>query len=112
MKKTALFMSILISAVGVAAVANAAVNGTPTGTITFLTSGWSANSMRVQLSAPFFNPEGCPAFDGYITDPADPGTNLYHSILQGAFLSGKSVWLTISGCFAGRPKIIGVNVFP
>jgi hypothetical protein len=112
MKKTALFMSVLFLAASVPVVANAAVNVTGTGRITFLTSGFASNSMRVTLDTAFSNPEGCAVSDGFITDPADPGTPLYHSILLAAFLSGKPVSLIISGCFVSRPKIIGVSVTP
>lgn len=112
MKKTALFMSILFSAASVPMVADAAVNVTAVGHINFLTSGFSSNSMRVTLDVPFSNPEGCAATDGYITDPADSGAPLFHSIMLAAFLSGKPVSLVISGCFATRPKIIGVTATP
>jgi hypothetical protein len=112
MKAIAVFTTLLFVATSVPTSANAAVNQTNTGRITFLTSGWAMNSMRVQTDAAFNNPEACPSADGYITDPSDTGTPLYHSILLGAFLAGKPVSLTISGCFSGRPKIIGVNVTP
>jgi hypothetical protein len=69
-------------------------------------------SMRVATTAPFLNPEGCSTFDGYITDPADSGTPLYHAILLQAFQTQKRVSLAISGCFLGRPRIIGVTMLP
>lgn len=112
MKTIAVFTTLLFVATSMAATANAAVNWTNTGRITFLTSGWGINSMRVQTDAAFNNPEACPIVDGYITDPSDAGTPLYHSILLGAFLAGKPVSLTISGCSLGRPKIVGVTVTP
>jgi hypothetical protein len=112
MKMIAVFTTLLFTATSMATTANAAVNFTNTGRITFLTSGWAVNSMRVQTDAAFNNPDACPIVDGYITDPSDAGTPLYHSILLGAFLSGKPISLAISGCAFGRPKIIGVTVTP
>lgn len=112
MKTIAIFTTLLFVATSVPTTASAAVNVTTTGRITLLTSGWASNSMRVQTDGAFSNPEACPVTDGYVTDPSDPGTALYHSILLGAFLAGKPVSLFISGCFASRPKIIGVTVTP
>lgn len=84
---------------------------TASGQITFYGVGWSGNVVRVQTTAPFVA-NGCAATDGYMTDATDPGNPAYQQALHGAFLSGRSVQLVLSGCTGtGRPKIIGVNVF-
>lgn len=112
MKVMTPFLAVFFAGIvtGVPVIANADVNTTSPGRITFMTSGFASSSMRVTTSAPLFNPEGCPTFDGYITDPADTGSPLYHAILLQAFQTGRPVSLTISGCFVGRPKIIGVSM--
>ena len=82
------------------------------GTITSYNTGWLADSIRVTTTAPTTNPQNCPTLDGYVTSPSDPGNRASQAALLTAFVSGKSVSLVISGCYQGRPQIIGVSIVP
>lgn len=83
----------------------------PSGTITSYNVGWSADQVRVTTTvSPIYNPDGCTSADGYITSPSDPGNHAYQAALLAAYVAGKSVTLQVSGCFIGRPQIVGVNV--
>lgn len=82
---------------------------TVSGNITFAQGGWYNSYLRVQLGGvQFNNPDNCSANDGFITDPGDQGNSLFNSMLISAYMAGKKVELTISGCTGLRPKIISV----
>ena len=110
MKKCFLVLSIVFAlAIGVPQVFAQAT--TQPGTITFYGTGWSADQASVKTTAPFVA-NGCPSTDAYLTNPSDPGNHAYQAALLAAFLAGKQVTLTVSGCYIGRPQIIGVTVYP
>jgi hypothetical protein len=88
------------------------VGSTQQGTITFYGVGWSANTVRVQTTAPPMNPGSCTGTDGYMTNPSDSGNQAYQAALLSAFLAGKNVVLILQGCTSNRPQIIGVYVYP
>ncbi len=93
--------------------ASAAPTATEEGFITFASGGWVNPSMLVRLGVTSFtNPASCPATDGYLTDPADPGHELFNSMLLSAYLAKRRVQLTIDGCTVGRPRIIAVAILP
>jgi hypothetical protein len=74
-------------------------------------SGWVEPYVRVQLgNLPTINPDACPVADGYITDPADSGNQLFNSMLLSAYMANKRVRLTIDGCAGLRPRIIAVEI--
>lgn len=82
------------------------------GTITSYITGWSADQVKVETTAPFVNPAGCPDMDGYTTSPSDPGNHAHQAALLAAFVSGIPVviWVSNTTCYAGRPEIIGVGM--
>lgn len=83
------------------------------GHINFMGGGWTGNQVRVQLAnVPFTNPSSCPRTDGYMTDPATAGVDLFNSMLLSAYMASKRVKLTVDGCHELRPKIIGVVILP
>jgi hypothetical protein len=79
--------------------------------ITQIRTGWVIDTMAVFTQAPLANP-GCTVTNaGYVTDPADSGHQLFHSVLLAAFINGKEVQITAAGCIIGdKPRIIGVDV--
>jgi hypothetical protein len=87
---------------------------TDPGRITEFGAGWVAAMVSVKLDAPYVNPGNCADHQGYSTDPADPGSPVYHASLLAALLAGKQVRLVVRGCIGGidRPRIIGVYVIP
>jgi hypothetical protein len=66
--------------------------------------------MLVRHSQPLVNPGNCPNSFGYNTNPADPGVNLFHTMLISAFTNRKEVSLLISECAWGNPRLIAVVV--
>ena len=83
---------------------------TQKGKITLYTTGWNVNSIRVQTTAPFVGTPCASIADGYITSPSDPGNAAHQAALLMAYETNKSVSFALDGCYAGRPKIIGVYV--
>ena len=100
---------IWISSVSAAALAQSVV---PSGTITSYNTGWLEDQVRVTTSVPITNPQNCAATDGYITSPSDPGRRATQTALLAAFIAGRSDALIISGCYLGRPQMIGVTIVP
>ncbi len=91
----------------------AAPTQTGVGHIVYINGGWVNSNLRVQLAdLPNMNPDGCPMADGYITDPSDPGNQLFNSMLLSAFMGKKRVRLTLDGCAELRPRIISVEILP
>lgn len=104
--------SVLLSAllfVFLSGMSNAAPVGTARGKITLFATGWNVNSFRVATSAPFTD-IGCGAIDGYIASPADPANAAHRDALLMAWQNNKFVSFVVDGCYASRPKIIGVYV--
>jgi hypothetical protein len=86
---------------------------TPVFRIRYLGSGWTLDQMLVfpDQPLPLTNPGGCGNNpDSYITQPADPGHSLFHTILLSAFLNGRQVQMVISGCWLDHPRLIGVDI--
>jgi hypothetical protein len=81
------------------------------GTITLLRTGWNADSFAIVLEGPIVNPANCPTPDGYISHSSLPGYNTYYAAALTAYVAKQSVGVTIHNteCFAGRPKLIGIN---
>jgi hypothetical protein len=86
------------------------------GTITEIVGGWINNAMLVAHSQPQINPGHCVNQNGYGTNPADPGVNLFHTMLLSAFMNRREVNLLISaaggpsGCPWGQPHLIAVDI--
>jgi len=85
---------------------------TPFGSVVALQAGWVDDQVLVFHSVnPMTNPDGCTVVtNGYITNPADPGHNLFHSMLLSALLNRREVAMVISGCFLDRPRIVSVSI--
>lgn len=86
------------------------------GVITGYFTGWGGNAVRVQISNTNYSESGCPNQDGYMTQEVDFGPGSFKTntaALLAASMTGKKVQVVVDGCnSAGRPKIIGVSVFP
>jgi hypothetical protein len=83
------------------------------GTVTLLRTGWNLNSFGIQTSAPFINPVGCPAHDGYVSTKPAPGYDTFYDAAKLAFLTDVNTVVVVvdnNACSAGRPKIIGINL--
>jgi len=111
MSKVLTKVAVFLFAAGLASSAHAQ-QWSAAGTITFYTTGFLADQVRVQTTAPFINPANCPTTDGYITNPSDSGNHTHQAALLGAYLSGKTVQIVVSttACYLGRPQIIAVTI--
>jgi len=78
--------------------------------VNYIAAGWTAAHVRVQTSATFYNPESCPATDGYMVEASLPGAQLFASMLLTAFSTNREVKLVLDGCVLERPRIIGVTL--
>jgi hypothetical protein len=80
------------------------------GYITWLSTGWYEDTMSVITTAPLAN-LNCPVTDaGYATNPSDPGHQLHHAALLGAYYNHKRVQILVDGCVYDKPRILAVNV--
>ena len=106
----------LIVAIGVAAAAVVppayAQTSTTTVSVSGVRTGWNGDSFAITTYEPIYNPASCPTPDGYISDKSFPGYSTYYSAALSAitFHLRVVVTLDVTQCFAGRPKIIGVNL--
>ena len=80
------------------------------------------DTVSVTLDVPFVNTEDVPVASrvgtpgtpckntqgGYALDPKDTGVKLNESVLLSAFMAGRKVRLTVSGCVFNKPRIISV----
>jgi hypothetical protein len=81
------------------------------GAITLLRTGWNSDSFAIAMTGPIQNPANCPTPDGYISHSSLPGYNTYYAAALTAYVAKQPVLVTIHNteCFAGRPKLIGIN---
>ena len=113
MKKRFVFLSIaFVLATGMLHLF--AQTTTQPGTITVYVTGWFADQVRVQTTAPFVNPANCPNHDGYLTNPSDPANVAHQAALLGALLAGKTIAIQVldTQCYIGRPQVLGVIAYP
>jgi hypothetical protein len=82
-------------------------------TISMVRTGWNLDAFAIQTAAPVLNPAGCPTPDGYISDQSLPGYRTYLTAALAAFSMNTPVVITVHDgqCFAGRPVLIGLNLF-
>lgn len=75
-------------------------------------TGWNADSFAIVTAEPIMNPARCPTPDGYISDNSFPGYGTYYAAALTAIAARRRVIVAINDteCFAGRPKILGVNL--
>jgi len=92
--------------------ANASDTSTGSITIVRLANNWSENTLAVFPANPVINPDGCSIASFYSTNASNPGNQLMQALLTSAFMGGRSVTLTVSGCYEGYPEIISVQINP
>jgi len=106
-------MRSLVLALAVLTVAGSASAQTMTdSSITMIRTGWNADSFAVVTAEPMVNPAGCASPDGYISDSAFPGYETYYAAALTAYLGNRPITITVhqTECYAGRPKLIGINL--
>jgi hypothetical protein len=107
-------MRALIFALALVGIASPGFAQTSTGaSITGVRTGWNADSFAVTTVEPIVNPASCPTPDGYISDKSFPGYNTYYAAALTALIApSASMVVTVHNteCFAGRPKLIGINL--
>jgi len=106
-------MRPLLIALIVAVCASPAIAQTSSpGSITLIRTGWNADSFAIVTQEPIRNPANCPTPDGYISDKSLPGYSTYYAAALTAYATGKPIVITThdTECFAGRPKILGINL--
>ena len=109
----ALFLMAAVNAVGQSGIAAADQAVSQVGHVTSFETGWSQNTMSVNLDVPMVNPTNpsCPtATAGYALDPNDPGVKVHQAAIMGAYFSGKRVFIRVDGCIFTKPRIIAVGV--
>lgn len=104
------FVAAMALVVIIANIAYAAETWSQWGTINWMEAGWKEDTIAVGHSSPIINPDACQFAHAYVTDPKDPGHNLFHAVALSAFMNKKEVRFLISGCAFGKPHIIGVGV--
>jgi hypothetical protein len=109
-KAAGVFLAASIAAAS-ASPAQAAPQYSAWGSVQWIMSGWTQDTMAVIHSAPMVNPGGCSVTNaGYATNPADAGRSLFHTIALSAFLNRKEVRFVVDGCVFNKPRIIGVDI--
>ena len=80
--------------------------------VTMIRTGWNADSFAVVTAEPVTNPANCPTADGYISDKSFAGYSTYYAAALTAFVARRRIIVTVhnSECFAGRPKLIGIDL--
>ncbi len=74
------------------------------GSVTMVRTGWNAE--------PIVNPGSCTSADGYISEKSFPGYSTYYAAAVTALTTRRRVIVVVhdSECWAGRPKLIGINL--
>jgi hypothetical protein len=107
-------MRALIIAITLAGIASPCLAQTSTfATINGVRTGWNSDSFAVTTVEPIANPGNCPTPDGYISEKAFPGyTTYYAAALTALMTASPTIVVTVHNteCFAGRPKLIGINL--
>lgn len=82
------------------------------GTVTVVRTGWNVDSFAIITAEPIVNPAHCATPDGYISQISFPGYRTYYAAALTAFVAKVPIVITVSNseCFAGRPKLIGINL--
>ena len=80
--------------------------------VTMVRTGWNDDSFAVVTAEPIKNPAGCPTADGYISHISFPGYSTYYAAALSAYVTQRPVIIAVhdTECFAGRPKLIGINL--
>lgn len=78
-------------------------------------TGWDFDGFAIETGQVIVNPAGCSTPDGYVSDVNQPGYKIHYAAVLTAYGTGKNVQVTVHNTvcgFAGRPKIIGINLEP
>ena len=83
--------------------------------VSMVRTGWPADSFAVVtdgIPEDFVNPANCPNQDGYVSTKPAPGFATYYQAALLALQLQVPVQVTVAntGCTAGRPKLIGINL--
>jgi hypothetical protein len=103
-----LLIALIVAVCASPAMAQTSISGS----ILLIRTGWNADSFAIVMQEPIRNPANCPTPDGYISDKSLPGYSTYYAAALTAYAARQPVVITIHNteCFAGRPKIIGINL--
>jgi hypothetical protein len=103
-----IFAAFVFAACGSPAVAQTPI----TGSISLIRTGWNADSFAIVTQEAIQNPANCPVPDGYISDKSLPGYSTFYAAALTVYAARQPIMITVanSECFAGRPKIIGINL--
>lgn len=112
LKKTVTFLLLLTSSAG-------ALAQSQTGSvqITSIITGWRVDEISLTTSATsYINPAGCAASNGpYAVDGSDPGFKVYYAAALTAIQNKQPVSIVVDNAVCGpqgRPKIIGITLYP
>jgi hypothetical protein len=103
-------IALIIAVTGLAS--PAAAQTMRSGSVTMVRTGWNVDSFAIVTAEPISNPASCPTPDGYISEKSFPGYSTYYAAALTAIATRRHVVISIhdSECWAGRPKIIGINL--
>jgi hypothetical protein len=83
------------------------------GTIASIRTGWNADSFAIVTVEPIANPAHCQTADGYIAEKSQPGYSTYYAAALTAYATSSKVAIIVDNTtcgFAGRPKLIGIDL--
>lgn len=86
----------------------ASADGAAVGAIDVLYSHRAHTGVVIRMSVPMINPDGCASNAWYIFPDTSLRSEFVQSMLLTAKASGRSLNLTLSGCFEGYPMIVNV----
>ncbi len=107
-------LSILAGALGLFAASGASAQSiSVSGHVNLIRTGWSDDAFAVMTTAEIRNPASCPTPDGYISHRDFPGYETFYSAARLAFETNAPVEVVVDDtrCFAGRPVLIGINLY-
>lgn len=86
--------------------------GLATGRVGALQSYLEHTGLLVQVGNPQVNPDQCPSSAWYIYPDSSPRAQFVQSALLAAQQTGKSVSLSVRGCYQGYPQIVHMTILP
>lgn len=83
---------------------------TPVGKITALNGGWSDPNLRIYVSVPVHNPDGCADTTSYVIPANLPANQQLTALALTAYSMDHRASFTIDGCAYGSPRVIAITI--
>jgi hypothetical protein len=102
--------AVVALSVGVVGSAVATPASTPVGKITALNGGWSDPNLRIYVSVPVHNPEGCADTTSYVIPANLPANQQLTALALTAYSMDHRASFTIDGCAYSSPRVIAITI--